>query len=313
MPRRPPRGVTAPSSPPTVRAVCDGCFTARVKTSTSLAKVSALSHITAARSPLSRAPGRALTPSTMADAPGAMSAPTPVRARLDGVPRRLPKGASDRIALTGGKCTCDRSEGTIVLFYAYVPIEDPCSLVARLRDVCGTHGVTGKLRIGREGINGTAAGSHAGIEAMRAELASESSHEPSLAAAAGGMDYKPAPGCACLFDDLSVRLVPEIVPFEPSANGGGGGGGRKAKAARKKKGRHAVLGGDDDNEDTRTEHRVIPPPCPVGYMDPKEFHDAVVCKDNDTIVLDVRNWYESRVGEFISISYFRLLSYGQCD
>jgi hypothetical protein len=248
----------------------------------------------------------------MADAPGAMSAPTPVRARLDGVPRRLPKGASDRITLTGGKCTCDRSEGTIVLFYAYVPIEDPSALVARLRDVCGTHGVTGKLRIGREGINGTAAGSHAGIEAMRAELASESSHEPSLAAAAGGMDYKPAPGCTCLFADLSVRLVPEIVPFEPSAGAGGGGGGRKAKAAKKKKGRHAVLGGDDDNEDTRTEHRV-PPPCPVSYMDPKEFHDAVVCKDNDTIVLDVRNWYESRVGEFISISYFRLLSYGQCD
>ena len=275
-----------------------------------LAKVSALSRLTAARSPLSRAPGRALTPS-----PGAMSAPTPVRARLDGVPRRLPKGASDRIALTGGKCTCDRSEGTIVLFYAYVPIEDPCSLVARLRDVCGTHGVTGKLRIGREGINGTAAGSHAGIEAMRAELASESSHEPSLAAAAGGMDYKPAPGCACLFDDLSVRLVTEIVPFEPSSNGAGGGGGRKAKAAKKKKGRHAVLGGDDDNnggDDTRTEHRV-PPPCPVGYMDPKEFHDAVVCKDNDTIVLDVRNWYESRVGEFISISYFRLFPYRQLD
>ena len=248
----------------------------------------------------------------MADAPGTMSAPTPVRARLDGVPRRLPKGASDRIALTGGKCACDRSKGTIVLFYAYVPIEDPSALVARLRDVCDTHGVTGKLRIGREGINGTAAGSHAGIEAMCAELASESSREPSLAAAAGGMDYKPAPGCACLFDDLSVRLVPEIVPFEPSAGNGGGGGGRKAKAAKKKKGRHAVLSAATDDDDTETEHRV-PPPCPVGYMDPKEFHDAVVCKDNDTIVLDVRNWYESRVGEFISISYLRLLSYVRLD
>jgi predicted sulfurtransferase len=251
----------------------------------------------------------------MVDAPGAMSAPTPVRARLDGVPRRLPKGTSDRIALTGGKCTCDRSEGTIVLFYAYVPIEDPCSLVARLRDVCGTHGVTGKLRIGREGINGTAAGSHAGIAAMRAELASESSREPSLAAAASGMDYKPAPGCACLFDDLSVRLVTEIVPFEPSSNGAGGGGGRKAKAAKKKKGRHAVLtAATDDDDDARedtAEHAV--PPCPVGYMDPKEFHDAVVCKDNDTIVLDVRNWYESRVGELISISYFRLFTYGQLE
>ena len=251
----------------------------------------------------------------MVDAPGAMSAPTPVRARLDGVPRRLPKGTSDRIALTGGKCTCDRSEGTIVLFYAYVPIEDPSALVARLRDVCGTHGVTGKLRIGREGINGTAAGSHAGIEAMRAELASESSREPSLAAAASGMDYKPAPGCACLFDDLSVRLVTEIVPFEPSANGAGGGGGRKAKAAKKKKGRHAVLtAATDDDDDARedtAEHAV--PPCPVGYMDPKEFHDAVVCKDTETIVLDVRNWYESRVGESISISYFRLFPYRQLD
>jgi hypothetical protein len=287
----------------------------QLKVRRSSRKSQQLSHLTAARSPLSRAPGRALTPSTMVDAPGAMSAPTPVRARLDGVPRRLPKGTSDRIALTGGKCTCDRSEGTIVLFYAYVPIEDPCSLVARLRDVCGTHGVTGKLRIGREGINGTAAGSHAGIAAMRAELASESSREPSLAAAASGMDYKPAPGCACLFDDLSVRLVTEIVPFEPSSNGAGGGGGRKAKAAKKKKGRHAVLtAATDDDDDARedtAEHAV--PPCPVGYMDPKEFHDAVVCKDNDTIVLDVRNWYESRVGELISISYFRLFTYGQLD
>jgi hypothetical protein len=287
----------------------------QLKVRRSSRKSQQLSHLTAARSPLSRAPGRALTPSTMVDAPGAMSAPTPVRARLDGVPRRLPKGTSDRIALTGGKCTCDRSEGTIVLFYAYVPIEDPCSLVARLRDVCGTHGVTGKLRIGREGINGTAAGSHAGIAAMRAELASESSREPSLAAAASGMDYKPAPGCACLFDDLSVRLVTEIVPFEPSSNGAGGGGGRKAKAAKKKKGRHAVLtAATDDDDDARedtAEHAV--PPCPVGYMDPKEFHDAVVCKDNDTIVLDVRNWYESRVGELISISYFRLFTYGQLE
>ena len=48
-------------------------------------------------------------------------------------------------------------------------------------------------------------------------------------------------------------------------------------------------------------------------MDPKEFHDAVVCKDNDTIVLDVRNWYESLVGELISISYFRLFTYGQLE
>ena len=229
--------------------------------------------------------------------------------------RRLPRGESDVLpapSVLGRGCeTCDASLGRIVLFFAYRRLRDPSGVVDRLRATCEAHGVTGKIRVGAEGINGTAAGSIAGIDALR--RACENDEDEGLRDAARSIDWKPTPGCAHLFDALSVRLVPEIVPFEPSANGGGGGGGRKAKAARKKKGRHAVLGGDDDNEDTRTEHRVIPPPCPVGYMDPKEFHDAVVCKDNDTIVLDVRNWYESRVGEFISISYFRLLSYGQCD
>ena len=107
--------------------------------------------------PLARAPGRS-APFTPADAPGAMSAPAlepppPVVARLDGAPRRLPKGASDPISQRGGGCECDRSKGAVVLFYAYVPIADPASLVTELRATCGCNGVTGKLRIGREGIN----------------------------------------------------------------------------------------------------------------------------------------------------------------
>ena len=90
----------------------------------------------------------------------------------------------------------------------------------------------GCLRGYIEIVNLAAACVSDGVGALGAVLVSAAS----LAAAASGMDYKPAPGCACLFDDLSVRLVTEIVPFEPSSNGAGGGGGRKAKAAKKKKG-----------------------------------------------------------------------------
>ena len=250
---------------------------------------------------------RAFRPLHPADAPGAMSAPAlehpPPVARLDGAPRRLPKGASDPISQRGGGCECDRSKGAIVLFYAYVPIADPASLVTELRATCGSNGVTGKLRIGREGINGTAAGSHVGIDAMIHALAS-CAREPRLAAAAKSLDYKHAPGCACLFDDLSVRLVPEIVPFEPSTGG--------AKSARKKRrgGRHATVGGDDDGDERGTETDASAPsapsapvPCPVGYLDPRDFHDAVrdraaSASTSDVVILDVRNWYESRVGHF---------------
>jgi len=200
--------------------------------------------------------------------------------------RRLPKGESDRYG-SGVACGCDPSAGAIVLFYAYVPLVDPAALVSRLRLACERGGVTGKLRVAAEGINGTAAGPDAGVDALIRAL--ETDPEPALAAAAKTLDYKREPGCAHLFPaGLSVRLVPEIVPFGrpvavPDAN---------------------PRGASDDVPSTSASSAAR-----VEHLDPRAFHREIIAaaehaanpsstSEAPPLVLDVRNYYESRVGRF---------------
>ena len=200
--------------------------------------------------------------------------------------RRLPKGESDRYG-SGVACGCDPSAGAIVLFYAYVPLVDPAAVISRLRLACERGGVTGKLRVAAEGINGTAAGPDAGVDALIRAL--ETDPEPALAAAAKTLDYKREPGCAHLFPaGLSVRLVPEIVPFGrpvavPDAN---------------------PRGASDDVPSTSASSAAR-----VEHLDPRAFHREIIAaaehaahpsstSDAPPLVLDVRNYYESRVGRF---------------
>lgn len=176
--------------------------------------------------------------------------------------RRLPKGEADAFGTAAGSCGCNLSAGAVVLFYAYVPVSDPAALAALIEASCSAHGVTGKLRVALEGINGTAAGPTAGIDALEALLASaDETREPALARAASALDFKRRPGCAHYFDALSVRVVDEIVPF-------------RAAIAR----------------------LSSAPPAPIARLSPEAFHDAIL--DPSAVVLDVRNWYESRVGRF---------------
>ena len=179
----------------------------------------------------------------------------------------------------------DPSAGAIVLFYAYVPLVDPAALVSRLRLACERGGVTGKLRVAAEGINGTAAGPDAGVDALIRAL--ETDPEPALAAAAKTLDYKREPGCAHLFPaGLSVRLVPEIVPFGrpvavPDAN---------------------PRGASDDVPSTSASSAAR-----VEHLDPRAFHREIIAAaehaahpsstsdEAPPLVLDVRNYYESRV------------------
>lgn len=171
--------------------------------------------------------------------------------------------------------------------------------------------------------------------------------DASLAAAAAAMDFKPAPGCAHLFDSLSVRLVPEIVPFQET------GGQQTGPTGQRQRQRASVVRGDGRGEETRMgsdgksiegtndgggreETAGAGDPVPVGYVDPLEFHRIVeaakhereaTATDDDnnngscgvenekedgksksgsasgntvsnTVIVDVRNWYESRVGHF---------------
>ena len=212
----------------------------------------------------------------MAGAHGADAPPAPSSVAVGG--RRLPKGERDRfgIAREGcAKCAAhasgSRGGGVVILFYAYVRVSDPDALAARLRAACDAAGVTGKIRVAAEGINGTAAGPTEGIDALIAALESDA-HEPEMASACGRMDWKRQRGCAHLFDAASVRVVPEIVPF-------------------------------DDARRVRVPVATLP--APVERLEPLAFHAEAARADgsdegtdSDVVLLDVRNWYESRVGYF---------------
>ena len=218
----------------------------------------------------------------MAGAHGADAPPAPSSVAVGG--RRLPKGERDRfgIAREGcAKCAAhasgSRGGGVVILFYAYVRVSDPSALAARLRAACASAGVTGKIRVAAEGINGTAAGPAVGVESLIGHITNDT-HEPELASASRSMDWKRQRGCAHLFADVSVRVVPEIVPFDDPARtiDPNASGALKlerldpvafhAEAARAASAFHAERGASSER--------------------------------SSTVLLDVRNWYESRLGYF---------------
>src|SRR5690349_16219105 len=105
--------------------------------------------------------------------------------------RRVPKGRSDAVSVT---CDCSNTApGAVLLFYRYIPVEDPLALAAHQRDL-GTHlRLTGKCRIAAEGFNITLAGTKASIQTYMKTMA----HHPLLRdlelwdAAKGDWFFKP--------------------------------------------------------------------------------------------------------------------------
>ncbi|MBY6156039.1 oxygen-dependent tRNA uridine(34) hydroxylase TrhO [Pseudooceanicola nitratireducens] len=92
---------------------------------------------------------------------------------------------------------------TIAALYHFTRFQDPAALQGPLKDLCLSQGVTGSLLLAGEGINGTIAGSRAGIDAVLAHI-------------------RALPGCADLewkessaqeqpFGRMKVRLKKEIV------------------------------------------------------------------------------------------------------
>lgn len=100
---------------------------------------------------------------------------------------------------------------TVAALYHFTPCPDPAALKPPLEALCRAHGVTGTLLLAPEGINGTIAGSRAGIDAALAHI-------------------RALPGCADLvhkesaaadqpFGKLKVRLKREIVTMgQPDVN-----------------------------------------------------------------------------------------------
>ncbi|KAK6493948.1 thiosulfate sulfurtransferase/rhodanese-like domain-containing protein 2 isoform X1 [Huso huso] len=157
----------------------------------------------------------------------------------------------------------DKEPGEVLLYYCYCEIEDTHSVCAWQRALCQLLRLTGKVRISNEGINGTVGGSKTAtglyIEAML-------SHP--LFKAMCKEDFKSSDGGSYCFPELRVGVYKEIVPMGVDPD----------KLSYKLAGIH---------------------------LEPDDFHKEVekfLSEDSlalkDTILLDCRNFYESKIGQF---------------
>ncbi|XP_029426581.1 thiosulfate sulfurtransferase/rhodanese-like domain-containing protein 2 isoform X2 [Nannospalax galili] len=155
-------------------------------------------------------------------------------------------------------------EGEVLLYYCYCDLEDPHWVCAWQTALCQCLHLTGKVRIATEGINGTVGGSKMATRLYVEAMLSCPLFKDYLCK----NDFKSSKGGAHCFPELRVGVFEEIVPMGISPS----------KISYKKPGIH---------------------------LSPGEFHKEVEKllsraneEQSDTILLDCRNFYESKIGRF---------------
>ena len=104
----------------------------------------------------------------------------------------------------------DRREWHVLTLYRFADLPDCEAWRDRLDALCREHGVRGTLILGREGINGTVAGSQAAIDALLKALMDDARFH---GARLGRSVTDIAP-----FRRLKVKVKPEIVTFGEAVN-----------------------------------------------------------------------------------------------
>ena len=92
---------------------------------------------------------------------------------------------------------------TVAALYHFTRFDDPEALQGPLQDLCKSNGVRGTLLLAHEGINGTIAGSRAGIDAVLAHICA--------LPGCSDLEWKESTASERPFNRMKVRLKREIV------------------------------------------------------------------------------------------------------
>ncbi len=147
----------------------------------------------------------------------------------------------------------------VLLYYKYVAIPDPAGFLEEHRSLCESLELMGRILISHEGINGTVSGVAENTDRYQEALRAYPFME--------GIAFKDDPAEGHVFPKLSIKLRPELVTLglgKPEAGEG--------------------IEDIDPNEITGQ------------HLSPAEFHAAM--QEEDVILLDGRNDYESALGHF---------------
>lgn len=93
--------------------------------------------------------------------------------------------------------------GTILLFYKYVKIDNPRTIQTWQKELCSKLGLTGRILLAQEGINGTLGGTD---EATQEYIQAMNAH-PLFT----DIDFKTAPGGSEAFPRMKISIKKEIV------------------------------------------------------------------------------------------------------
>ncbi|KAL2089121.1 hypothetical protein ACEWY4_016020 [Coilia grayii] len=153
-------------------------------------------------------------------------------------------------------------DGEVLLYYWYCELVHPQRVCEWQRELCQLLHLTGKVRVATEGINGTVGGSKVGTDLYVSAMMSHPAFKGMCAE-----DFKRSEGGSQCFSELRVGVYKEIVPMgvDPS---------------------------------------VISYRLAGTHLDPEEFHREVETLLTDeeaarhTLLLDCRNFYESKIGQF---------------
>ena len=97
----------------------------------------------------------------------------------------------------------------VILFYTYIAIADAETFAAEQRELCGFHGLKGRILIAPEGINGTLAGPAEAVDRYIASLRAD--------ARFADIEIKVSAGDAGTFPKLVVKVRREIVTLDAGA------------------------------------------------------------------------------------------------
>ncbi|KAM9368009.1 thiosulfate sulfurtransferase/rhodanese-like domain-containing protein 2 [Phaethornis superciliosus] len=155
-------------------------------------------------------------------------------------------------------------KGEVLLYYCYCEVKNPEKLCDWQKALCQHLHLTGKVRVASEGINGTVGGSKVATNLYIEAMLSQPLFKDILCRE----DFKSSAGGAHCFPDLRVGVFKEIVPM-----------------------------GIDPKIVSYKETGI--------HLSPQEFHREVEQYlsqasqgQGDTILLDCRNFYESKIGHF---------------
>lgn len=154
----------------------------------------------------------------------------------------------------------------IILYYKFVPITDPTSVMFWQRALCEKLGLTGRILISTHGINGTLGGPLDGLKQYRRTM----NEHPLFK----GITYKWSAGSSQDFPKLSVKVRDEIVTF--------------GAADELKVDEYGVVGGGKHLKPEQVNKLVEEKGDDVIFYDGRNMYEAEIGKFKNTVVPKVK-------------------------